>query len=201
MNEKDYEVLLNIETSGEDKYHTSFHYHRYEPTPYPVLETLFDAYSLNETDSVIDYGCGKGRLNFFINHRFGCMVTGIEMNETFYQNALENQLGYTKKHPSKEPKINFVCGLAEDYSIKPNDNKFYFFNPFSIQIFRKIIENILISMETHPRCVDLILYYPSDEYIYYLEHKTGFYQLHDIPLPNAHRNYRERFVVYQLSYL
>ena len=201
MNEKDYEALLNIETSGEDKYHTSFHYHRYEPTPYQVLETLFDVYPLDQTDSVIDYGCGKGRLNFFIHHRFGCVVTGIEMNETFYQNAIANQLSYTKKYPSKECKINFVCGLAEHYLIKPNDNKFYFFNPFSIQIFRKIIENILISMETHPRCVDLILYYPSDEYLYYLEHKTAFYQIHDIPLPNEQRNYRERFVVYQLSYI
>lgn len=29
MNEKDYETLLNIETSGVDKYHTSHLYHRY----------------------------------------------------------------------------------------------------------------------------------------------------------------------------
>lgn len=201
MQEKDYETLLNINTSGEDKYHTSLHYHRYEPTPYAVLEQLFQIYPLHETDSIIDYGCGKGRLNFFIHHKCRASVTGIEMNEIFYRNAVENQASYFKKYPSKENKINFLCGLAEDYEIKANDNKFYFFNPFSIQIFRKIIENILISMELHPRCVDLILYYPSDEYIYYLEHKTGFSQIHDITFSNNHRNHRERLVVYQLSYL
>lgn len=201
MYEKEYETLLNIQTSGEDKYHTSFHYHRYEPTPYVVLEKLFQTYPLHKTDSVIDYGCGKGRLNFFIHYKYGASVTGIEMNETFYRNAIDNLEKYSKKYPSKENKINFLCGLAEDYEITANDNKFYFFNPFSIQIFRKIIEKILISMEVHPRCVDLILYYPSDEYIYYLEHKTGFFQIHDIPLSNNHRNHRERFVVYQLSYL
>lgn len=201
MYEKEYETLLNIQTSGEDKYHTSFHYHRYEPTPYVVLEKLFQTYTLHKTDSIIDYGCGKGRLNFFIHYKYGASVTGIEMNETFYRNAIDNLEKYSKKYPSKENKIHFICELAEDYEITANDNKFYFFNPFSIQIFRKIIEKILISMEAHPRCVDLILYYPSDEYIYYLEHKTGFSQIHDIPLSNNHRNHRERFVVYQLSYL
>ena len=69
MNEKKYETLLNIQTSGEDKYHTSAKYHRYEPTPYDVLETLFNHYQLTKNDHIVDFGCGKGRLNFYIHHQ------------------------------------------------------------------------------------------------------------------------------------
>ena len=80
VTEKDYEHLLNIETQGTDKYHTSHLYHRYEPTPYEVLNFLFENYTLNQNDHVVDYGCGKGRLNFYIHHFFQIPVTGIEMN-------------------------------------------------------------------------------------------------------------------------
>ena len=88
MNEKDYETLLNIETSGVDKYHTSHLYHRYEPTPYEMLNYLFEQYQLKSTDHVVDYGCGKGRLNFYIQHYFHAHVIGIELNETFYEDAM-----------------------------------------------------------------------------------------------------------------
>ena len=56
MNEKDYEtLLLNIETSGVDKYHTSHLYHRYEPTPYEMLNYLFEQYRSNQpTMSLIE---------------------------------------------------------------------------------------------------------------------------------------------------
>lgn len=200
MNEKDYETLLNIETSGVDKYHTSHLYHRYEPTPYEMLNYLFEQYQLKSTDHVVDYGCGKGRLNFYIQHYFHAHVIGIELNETFYEDAMRNKDNYLKKHRRQKDCIDFYCCLAEDYLIQPTDNKFYFFNPFSIQIFRKIVENILISLENTPREVELILYYASDEYQYFLEHRTAFTLKQEITLPNYKRDHRERFLIYQLSY-
>lgn len=200
MTEKDYELLLNIETDGTDKYHTSHLYHRYEPTPYDMLNHLFQSYTLSEGDYVVDYGCGKGRLNFYIQHYFHAHVTGIEMNEIFYNDAMKNKENYFKKHRRPKNSIDFQCCLAEDYPIKSKDNKFYFFNPFSIQIFRKIVENILISMENHPRHVELILYYPSDEYQYFLEHRTAFTLKQEITLPNNNRDYRDRFLIYELTY-
>ena len=60
---------------------------------------------------------------------------------------LKIQTNYLKKHKNSEDQIHFQCCLAEEYQINPSDNRFYFFNPFSIQIFMKIINNILISVE------------------------------------------------------
>ena len=200
MDEQSYEKLLNIETSGDQKiFYKSVHYSRYEPTSYSALEILCKEYNFAAEDSVVDFGCGKGRLNFYINHFFDSTVTGIEMNTFFYEEAIENKKDYLKKYKRKKDKINFLNCFAQKYKINSSDNKFYFFNPFSIQIFMKVIENILISVEKYERTVDVILYYSSDEYIYFLENNTPFTLVKEIKLPCFYgNNPRESFLVYRL---
>jgi SAM-dependent methyltransferase len=196
-----YDELLNIETEGNQRgYNKSFHYHRYEPTPYPALERLFAEYELNSSDHIVDFGCGKGRLNFYIHNLFHASVTGVEMNEKLYEEALENKANYLIKAKNKG-EIQFQCCLAEKYEITPLDNRFYFFNPFTIPIFWKIINNILVSVEKFKREVDVILYYPSEDYIYYLENNTSFELIKEIQLPGLYENNaNERFLIYRLAY-
>jgi SAM-dependent methyltransferase len=196
-----YDELLNIETEGNQRgYNKSFHYHRYEPTPYPALEKLFAEYELNSSDHIVDFGCGKGRLNFYIHNLFHASVTGVEMNEKLYEEALENKANYLIKAKNKG-EIQFQCCLAEKYEINPLDNRFYFFNPFTIPIFWKIINNILVSVEKFKREVDVILYYPSEDYIYYLENNTSFELIKEIQLPGLYENNaNERFLIYRLAY-
>ena len=107
-----------------------------------------------------------------------------------------------KNHRKSINQIDFLCCFAEEYEIKPEDNKFYFFNPFSVLIFIKIVENILASVEEHERPVELILYYPSDDYIYFLENSTPFVLKDEVVLHKLYnRDSRERFLVYELDYL
>lgn len=198
MNEKDYDELLNIKTSEDPKkLHNSFHYHPYEPTGYKVLEALFNEYELKPNDRLVDFGCGKGRLNFLTHHLFELTSIGIEMNETFYQQARINKEKYFQKRKGNKEKIHFYCSLAEEYLINKEDNRFYFFNPFSIQIFRKVINNILISVEEKDRDIELILYYPSEDYIYFLEKDTTFELKKEISLYVS--NPHERFLIYRLE--
>jgi SAM-dependent methyltransferase len=201
MKELKYDELLNIETEGNQRgYNKSFHYHRYEPTPYQALEKLFAEYELTSSDHIVDFGCGKGRLNFFIHYLFGASVTGVEMNEELYEEAIENKANYLIKAKNKG-EIQFQCCLAEKYEINPLDTRFYFFNPFTIPIFWKIINNILVSVEKYKREVDLILYYPSEDYIYYLENNTLFELIKEIQLPGLYENNaNERFLIYRLAY-
>lgn len=92
MKEKYYEELLNIKTTGDQSWdETKKCYHPYEPTPYFALDKLFESYYINEKDSVIDFGCGKGRLNFYLNYNYNCNVLGIEMDENFYNQCMENK--------------------------------------------------------------------------------------------------------------
>ncbi|WP_026564386.1 methyltransferase [Bacillus sp. UNC41MFS5] len=201
MKEYHYDKLMGIKTGGDQKgFHKSFHYHRYEPTPYSALEELFTHYQVSRNDRIIDFGCGKGRLNFFIHYHFHATVIGIEMSRDFYQEAIENRKKYHQTTHSINGDIFFHCCLAEEYQINPLDNRFYFFNPFSIQIFMKIINNILLSVENAKRDVEIILYYPSDDYIYYLENDTMFELKKEIILPYVHEhNPNERFLIYRLT--
>ncbi|MDP4085289.1 MAG: methyltransferase [Bacillota bacterium] len=201
MTEQMYEDLLHIKTSGNQKgFNQSTHYHRYEPTPYSALDILFQHYEVKSTDRIVDFGCGKGRLNFYIHYRFHATVIGIEMNKMFYQEAVENRSQYLKNIKSGEDAIKFYCCLAEEYQIDPLDNRFYFFNPFSLQIFIKIIKGILRSAENSAREIELVLYYPSKEYLFFLENHSSFQRKMEVKLPGLYEhNPNERFVIYQLK--
>jgi SAM-dependent methyltransferase len=202
MKEKYYDDLLNVYTRGDQKgFNESLHYHRYEPTPYSALEILFDQYKLKNSDHVVDFGCGKGRLNFLINYLFHSTVVGIEMNETFYQDAIKNQKSYLKMAKKNQEKIQFQCCLAEEYKIDLLDNRFYFFNPFSLQIFMIVVNNILLSVEKAKREIDIVLYYPSEDYIYFLNNHPSFQLKQEVILTDLYnQNPNERFMIYKLAY-
>jgi SAM-dependent methyltransferase len=202
MKELYFDELLNIKT-GKDQMGMprSIHYHRYEPTPYSAMQALFQSYELKSTDRVVDFGSGKGRLNFFIHYLFQSTVIGIEMSEGFYLEALKNRESYLKKKRGRRSSIEFHCCLAEEYEIQPGDNVFYFFNPFSIQIFMKIINNILYSLELSPREIEIVLYYSSDDYVHYLENHPLFELKKEINLSGEYEhNVYERFLVYGVVY-
>ncbi len=55
------------------------------------------------------------------------------------------------------------------YSVlERQEDRPFFFNPFSIEILRKVIARIVESYYANPREMLLFFYYPSDEYIAYL---------------------------------
>lgn len=200
MDDKFYEKLLNITTTGEKLWDESItHYHPYQATSYIALDILFKNYTMSKDDYVVDFGCGKGRLIFYLNSFFKCNVVGIEMDENYYKDCLINKENYLEKHKRNSNQIDFRCLLGQNYKIQPVENKFYFFNPFSVNIFRKIINNILDSYDLFPRTIDLILYYPSEDYIYFLENNTGFILYEEVRLPGLYeKDSSERFLVYRI---
>jgi SAM-dependent methyltransferase len=201
MIEQAYDRLLHIKTAGiHQGQNQSVHYNRYEATPYVALDELFNDYELKKMDGVVDFGCGKGRLSFYIHNRFHVSVTGVEMNGQLYQDALDNQARYMQKVNRMNGFIRFERGLAEEYGVESTDNRFYFFNPFSIQIFMKVFDNILQSVEQQKRSVDLILYYPTTEYIQFLESSSIFKLLKEVKVPELYeQNENERFLIFRFG--
>ena len=191
-----YDKLLHIRTEEVQLgFNKSYHYHRYEPTPYDHLKKLFEAFPLQATDHVVDFGCGKGRLNFYIHYLFQATVTGIEMNEEFYQDALNNFEQYIKIRKRKKEGIHFHLGKAEAYPIKPEDNYFYFFNPFSLPIFQKVINNLMYSLEERSRPVKIILYFPSDEYQYFMDNHAFFEKEGEVKVGKGLD--KDKFIIYK----
>ena len=164
---KDYENTwdkrLKINTIGRDDSNSDQYRYPYEPTPYTVLNRLAESGFIGRNDVVLDYGCGKGRVDFFLSHQLRTKTIGVECDERIYQCALENQ-----KTAASGENTEFVAVKAEEYTVPTEVNRCYFFNPFSVELLRKVMARIIESYYDDPREMYLLFYYPSDEYISYL---------------------------------
>ena len=160
--EQNWDQRLQICTCGRDETNADQYHHPYEPTPYCVLERLAERGFLGENDVLLDYGCGKGRVGFFLSYRTKATTIGIEYDDRIYKGALENQ-----KTTISRIKSDFVLTKAEEYEVPMDVNRCYFFNPFSVEILHTVMARIIESWYAHPREVFLFFYYPADEYISY----------------------------------
>ena len=161
--EKEWDKFLQIKTSGRDDSNSDEYRYPYEPTSYGILERLVSSDLIGNEDVVLDYGCGKGRVDFFLSYRRMARTIGIEYDEHIYQSAQENL-----KTVISKVKPQFVLARAEEYEVPPEVNRCYFFNPFSVEILHKVMARIIESYYENPREIFLFFYYPSDEYIAYL---------------------------------
>ena len=161
--EMTWDKLLQIKTTGRDDSNADQYRYPYEPTPYCVLERLANSGLIRESDVMLDYGCGKGRVDFFLSCQTQASTIGIEYDERIYQSALENQ-----KTVIPKAKADFVLARAEAYAVPPEVNRCYFFNPFSLEILRKVMARIMESYYENPRELLLLFYYPSEEFLSYL---------------------------------
>lgn len=199
MDERKYDRELHIRTTGIREWKDpTVQFNRCEPTPYKALDRLFQSYRLQKTDKLVDFGAGRGRVAFYIHNNFHIPVTGIEVNDKTYDEAVNNKVGYKHKTKHITAPIKFKYGLAEHYEVKVTDNKFYFFNPFSVEIFKEVVNNIIKSAKDNNRPVDIILYYPMPEYKEFLRASTPFKLLNKIQVPGA-KDKKEKFLIYRLS--
>ena len=161
--EKLWDNILHIQTCGRDDINADSYHHPYEPTPYSVLERLADSGYFGENDVLLDYGCGKGRVSFFMSNRTQVTALGVEYDKHILEKTYENQESY-----GSNSRIRFLLENASEFKVPSNINRCYFFNPFSVEILRKAMAKILDSYYESPREILLFFYYPSDEYIGYL---------------------------------
>ena len=161
--EQSWDKLLQIKTGGRDDTNADQYHHPYEPTPYAVLERMAASGLFRESDTVLDYGCGKGRVGFFLGYRTRSKTVGIEYDAHIYESAVEN-----RRTVISRIKPDFLLARAEEYEIPPQISRCSFFNPFSVEILHKVMARIVESWYEHPRDIYLFFYYPADEYVAYL---------------------------------
>ena len=142
---------------------------------------------------VLDYGCGKGRVGFFLNYRTKAKTIGIEYDEHIWNHAREN--GRTAR-----ARAEFILTRAEEYQVPSDVNRCYFFNPFSVEILRKVMARIMESWYENPREIFLFFYYPADEYISYLMtvDELEFYDEIECDDLIEGSDPRERIMIFQL---
>ena len=194
--EQEWDKLLKIRTTGRDDSNADQYRYPYEPTPYEVLERLSDSRLIRKQDVILDYGSGKGRVGFFLSWQTRCRSTGVECDERIYTRAVENRIS-----AAAASRVQFELQNAEEYAVPAEVTRCFFFNPFSVEILKKVLARILESWYQNPREILLFFYYPSDEYISHLMtvDELSFFDEIDCRLHGEKKVGRERIIIFSLG--
>lgn len=189
---------LNIDSGGIEEWEDpNIEYYRFEATPYRALDELLAHYESPEHPFLVDYGSGLGRINIYLYHKKKIPGYGIELHEGRIHTARKNLLNYQSAFgDGKAIPVYFEQARAEYHVIDPRANVFYFFNPFSDQIYYDVLGQILASLEQADRPVDIIFYYPSTLYIMLMESEPAF-KYHQLLTLDYSSDPRDCFMVYR----
>lgn len=192
--ELELDKLLRIKTSGRDDSNSDLTNFPYEPTPYSVLELLANSGYLSKNDVVIDYGSGKGRVDFYLAYYLKCHMIGVEYDNRLFQRAISNL-----KDAKSKSRVEFVLKNASEYEIPNNAKALYFFNPFNVSVLIDVINNLKESIKKNKRNVLLIFYYPSKKYLEYLNSEKDIKHIDDLDCKELFNNdSREVISIYKI---
>lgn len=120
----------------------------------------------------------------------------MEYNERIYEKAVEN-----REQGVAAGQTEFVLADAVQFSVPAEVDRIYFFNPFSIEILKKVLARVLESYYENPRELLLFFYYPSDEYVSYLMTVDELIFSDEIDCRDLFpgENKRERIVVFEVE--
>ena len=126
-----------------------------QSAPYLGLDEVLKDLKLTTNDSIIDIGCGKGRvIAYLLDRGCPCKITGIEINFTVSAVA--------KAWTANIPKVEIIEGDA--FGLDYNDYTVLFmYRPMETDTFKMFV-NLLEMQLTHP----VKLYY-------YVDIQSGFY--------------------------
>ena len=184
----------HVHTTGRDDSRSDQYRYPYEPTPYSVLERLVNTGLIRKGNVLLDYGCGKGRVDFFLSRQTRCRAIGIEYDERIWQKAEEN-----RNSGSFVDKVSFVCMDAREFNVPVDVDRIYFFNPFSVEILQRVLARIRDSYYESMREILLFFYYPSEEYVSCLmeEDELMFYDEIDCRDLFPGEDSRERILIFE----
>ena len=195
MTEKDWDEKLGIQTCGREDYQEDRVHYPYEPTPYSVLERLAESGCISQTDCLLDYGCGKGRVPVFFSKMLGCRCLGIEFD------PLLCNISQANKMQSGSTKVSIHYADAEKYRVPTEVTRCFFFNPFGEEVLRRALNRIVDSYYENPREILLFFYYPQDSHAALLMTGDALMFVDEISCSDLFpgRNERERILIFEVT--
>lgn len=194
--ENDWDKLLHIKTTGRDDTISDLVRYPYEPTDYAVLEQLANSGYIGKSNTVVDYGCGKGRVSFFLTSQTKCRAIGVEYNPRLYERACANQ-----ESAQRGNRVTLLQQDAVNFDVPQQVDRCFFFNPFAVEILSTVLDNLQKSCQKSPRDILLIFYYPSPAYTEYLSRLSQLTLIDTMDCrPGAkYRDPREKLLVFRLK--
>jgi SAM-dependent methyltransferase len=125
---------------------------RYEAVSFFMLEKLLTAFrKLSNLTSLIDLGCGKGRVLMVAPHFDFVNITGIDFAKELCEAAAFQMKTKTEQFPTITWKI--LNQDIQTYKVTQDDCVFFMFNPFDQDVLRNFLERVNQSCTKFPRPV------------------------------------------------
>jgi SAM-dependent methyltransferase len=142
--------LKKLSSSGIDISHATI----YMPVSYSLIEKTLEQIALSDKKHFLDIGCGKGRALCVAAHYGFNKLTGIDFSEKLCIDAIEN----TRITKQQLPAISFsiITQDAVVIQIPADTDCIFLFNPFDEVVMKKVLANIINSLETSPRQLKII---------------------------------------------
>jgi len=170
-----YDEFLGISTEMEenDSQPNRSIYIRYVPTDYMFIEKLFNKYPFDENDHFVDFGCGKGRV-LIMSAYYSCKhITGYELSEDRYKILQMNVKNFQVKFNNTSIFSLFKCNV-ENVVIDDTANKFFFYEPFHLKVYIRVMKAIQNSLQRNKRNIYFFLYKPFESTVKYMDSFNRF---------------------------
>jgi SAM-dependent methyltransferase len=147
---------LTADVSKEDRKHAAM----YEPVNYYTATWLFDHLQPDDLQtSLLDVGCGKGRI-LAIGAAYGFKdLTGIDISPKLCQKTRQATTILHQQYQNITTTI--TCVNARDYDITDTTGVIFLFNPFDDVVMKEFIQKVEESLARKPRPIKILYANPQ----------------------------------------
>lgn len=145
-----------LDTSGTTIDLAHFHSERahYEPSGWWYLRRALADIEMSRDEVFVDFGSGKGRIVYQAAQYPIKRVIGVEISEKLSKVARANV--DRNWHRLRCENVELVTCDAADFEIPDDMTIGYFYYPFVGETFRRVIDNIVASLDRNQRPIRLI---------------------------------------------
>ena len=132
----------------------------YRPTPWRAFKQMLPRDEVGRDDVFCDLGCGMGRAVLLAARYPFKRVIGVELAPELADIARRNVEQVRAKVEAGD--VEIVTADATAYPIPDDLTVLYLYNPFTGEIFDRVLENLLASVDRAPRRLRVIYRHPTE---------------------------------------
>ena len=136
----------------------------YQPNCALLVKKVLKKLQPPKHQTFVDLGSGKGRIMILAAEYGFQKVKGVELS-TNLSAITESNVKTYKTKTGNAADISVFNKDATIYEFEATDSVLFMYNPFNGVIFEKVIDNIKLSLERHPRQLTIIYMHPINQLI------------------------------------
>lgn len=132
----------------------------HDPSSWLGLQNAFELLAVAPEDVFADFGAGLGRVLIVAAMFPFRRVTGVEVSKELAERARENLR--RSRAPRRTEQVELVTVDAVDWEVPPDLTVAYLYSPFTGELFDRVVEHMLASVDEHPRPLRIVYNYPIE---------------------------------------